>query len=173
MQCCFAGNTRRLAICCRVATAPIRHSGWVVGCARTTVEVVVKPKGEKRNLCPSGQPPEPGKPCAAECEAVVRLVEGKANNTATKGQRVELNNPRDVVCITPLGTIVHSTSSESMRPHGTGAADDQPVTTDSQSAEWRHHDSILPALRKPKQTLPISGASFRCWSLVGRPSTPS
>ena len=70
----------------------------------TTVEVVVKPKGDKRNLCPNGRPPEPGARCAAECEAVVRLVKGKgASFTSKKGKRADLNNPGDVVCITPSG----------------------------------------------------------------------
>jgi FecR protein len=81
----------------------------------TTVEVVVKPKGEKRNLCPNGQPAQPGARCAAECEAVVRLVNGQgASFTSLKGKRVELHNPGEVVCITPNGDIVRSTSSESI-----------------------------------------------------------
>ena len=49
------------------------HSG-----SGTTVEVVVKPKGQKRGLCQNGRPPEYGKPCEVECEAVVRLVKGKS-----------------------------------------------------------------------------------------------
>ena len=83
----------------------------------TTVEVVVKPKGEKKNLCQNGQLSEPGKPCEVECEALVRLVKGKgASFTSKKGKRAELNNPGDVVCITPNGDIVRSTSSESILP---------------------------------------------------------
>jgi hypothetical protein len=83
----------------------------------TTVEVVVKPKGEKRNLCLNGQLSEPGKPCAVVCEALVRFVKGKsASFTTKKGKRAELNNPGDVVCVTPNGDIVRSTSSESILP---------------------------------------------------------
>jgi hypothetical protein len=83
----------------------------------TSVEIVVKPKGEKRNLFPNGQPLQPGARCAAECGAVVRLVNGKgASFTSLKGKSVELNNPGDVVCITPTGEIVRSTSSESILP---------------------------------------------------------
>jgi hypothetical protein len=86
-----------------------------LGVRGTTVEVVVKPKGQKEHLCPNGRPPESGKPCEAECEAVVRLVEGKgANYTTTTGKRAELTNPNDVVCITPSGDIVHTTSAESI-----------------------------------------------------------
>jgi FecR protein len=81
----------------------------------TTVEVVVKPKGQKKGLCPNGRPPEYGKPCEVECETVVRLVKGTgANFTSLKGKRAELKNPNDVVCITPSGDIVHTTSSESI-----------------------------------------------------------
>jgi len=86
-----------------------------LGVRGTTVEVVVKPKGQKENLCPNGRPPEPGRPCEAECEAVVRLVEGKgATYTTTAGKRADLSNPGDVVCITPAGDIVHSTSTETI-----------------------------------------------------------
>jgi FecR protein len=86
-------------------------------CGGTTVEVVVKPKGEKRNLCPNGQPPQAGTRCEAECEAVVRLVCGKgASFTSLKNKRVDLHNPGDRVCITPTGEIVRSTSSESILP---------------------------------------------------------
>jgi FecR protein len=81
----------------------------------TTVEVVVKPKGQKKGLCPNGRPPEYGKPCEVECEAVVRLVKGKsASFTTPKGKRAEIKNANDVLCITPSGDIVHSTSSESI-----------------------------------------------------------
>jgi hypothetical protein len=86
-----------------------------LGVRGTTVEVVVKPKGEKRRLCANGRPPEPGKRCDVECEAVVRLVEGKgATYTTFTGKRAELTNPNDVVCITPSGDVVHSTSDESI-----------------------------------------------------------
>jgi len=81
----------------------------------TTVEVVVKPKGQKRGLCLNGRPPQYGRPCEVECEVVVRLVKGTgASFTSTKGKRAELKHPNDVVCITPTGAIVHSTSTESL-----------------------------------------------------------
>jgi hypothetical protein len=81
----------------------------------TTVEVVVKPKGQKRGLCLNGRPPQYGRPCEVECEVVVRLVKGTgANFTSLKGKRAELKHPNDVVCITPNGDIVHSTSTESI-----------------------------------------------------------
>ena len=80
----------------------------------TTVEVVVKPKGQKA-LCLNGQPPPYGRPCEVQCDVVVRLVKGTgASFTSTKGKRAELKNPNDVVCITPTGAIVHSTSTESL-----------------------------------------------------------
>jgi FecR protein len=83
----------------------------------TTVEVVVKPKGQKQDLCPNGRPRGPENPCQVACEAVVRLVKGTgASFTSTKGTRADLKNENDVVCITPTGAIVHSTSSESILP---------------------------------------------------------
>ncbi len=84
-----------------------------LGVRGTTVEVVVKPKGGKK-LCPNGRPPEPGKPCEAECDVVYRLVEGKgAQVTNTAGQSTQLSGQGDVVCQTSEG-FVHSTSSESI-----------------------------------------------------------
>jgi hypothetical protein len=81
----------------------------------TTVEIVVKPKGQKRGLCQNGRPAEYGKPCAVECEVVARLVKGTgASFTSLKGKRAELKHPNDVVCITPTGDIVHSTSEASL-----------------------------------------------------------
>jgi hypothetical protein len=81
----------------------------------TTVEIVVKPKGQKRGLCQNGRPAEYGKPCAVECEVVARLVKGTgASFTSLKGKRAELKNPNDVVCITAAGEAVHSTSTESL-----------------------------------------------------------
>ena len=51
------------------------------------VEIVVKPKGQKRGLCQNGRPPEYGKPCEVECEVVIRLVKGKgATITSTEGK---------------------------------------------------------------------------------------
>jgi hypothetical protein len=83
----------------------------------TTVEVVVKPKGQKQDLCPNGQPRGPENQCKAACETVVRLVKGTgASFTSSKGKRAELKNENDVVCITPTGDIVHSTSSQSILP---------------------------------------------------------
>jgi hypothetical protein len=82
----------------------------------TTVEVVIKPKGQK-DLCPNGRPRGPENPCQAACEAVVRLVKGTgASFTSNKGKRADLRHENDVVCITPNGDIVHSTSSESILP---------------------------------------------------------
>jgi hypothetical protein len=81
----------------------------------TTVEIVVKPKGQKRGLCQNGRPAEYGKPCAVECEVVARLVKGTgASFTSLKGKRAEFKHPGDVVCITANGDIVHSTSTESL-----------------------------------------------------------
>jgi FecR protein len=81
----------------------------------TTVEVVVKPKGQKQNLCPNGRPRGPENPCQTECEAVVRLVKGKgASFTSVKGKRADLANENDVVCVTPAGDLVRSTSAESL-----------------------------------------------------------
>jgi FecR protein len=83
----------------------------------TTVEVVVKPKGQKQVLCPNGRPRGPENQCTAECEAVVRLVNGRgASFTSLKGKRVDLHHPGEVACITPNGDIVRSTSSESILP---------------------------------------------------------
>jgi FecR protein len=87
-------------------------------CAGTQVEVVVKPKGQKQFLCPNGRPRGPENQCAAECEAVVRLVCGHgASFTSLKKKRVELNNPGEVVCITRNGEFVRSTSLESILPN--------------------------------------------------------
>jgi hypothetical protein len=81
----------------------------------TSVEVVVKPKGQKKGLCLNGRPPEYGRPCEVECDVVVRLVKGTgASFTSLKGKRAELKHPGDVVCITANGDIVHSTSTESL-----------------------------------------------------------
>jgi hypothetical protein len=86
-----------------------------LGVRGTIVEVVLKPKGEKRHLCPNGRLPESGQRCEAECDAVVRLVEGKgATYTTTAGRRADLNSQNDVVCITPSGDVVHSSSTESI-----------------------------------------------------------
>jgi hypothetical protein len=85
-----------------------------LGVRGTTVEVVVKPKGQKEHLCPNGRPPEPGKPCEVECDVVYRLVEGKgAHVTSTAGTSTELRGEGDTVCQSN-GEFVHSTSSESI-----------------------------------------------------------
>jgi hypothetical protein len=81
----------------------------------TTVEIVVKPKGQKRGLCQNGRPPEYGKSCEVECEAVVRLVKGKsATYTSLTGKKATLSSPGDVVCVTKNGDLVRSTSTESL-----------------------------------------------------------
>ena len=81
----------------------------------TTVEIVVKPKGQKRGLCQNGRPAEYGKPCEVECEVVARLVKGTgASFTSLKGKRAEFKHPGDVVCVTANGDIVHSTSTETL-----------------------------------------------------------
>ena len=87
-----------------------------LGVRGTTVEVVVKPKGQKKGLCLNGRPPEPEKPCEVECDVVYRLVEGKgATYTSCMRENVvSLTIVNDVVCITPSGDVVHSTSSESI-----------------------------------------------------------
>jgi hypothetical protein len=85
-----------------------------LGVRGTTVEVVVKPKGQKKGLCPNGRPKGPDNQCEAECDVVYRLVEGKgAQVTNTAGQSTQLSNVGDVVCQTPSG-FEHSTSSESL-----------------------------------------------------------
>ncbi len=84
-----------------------------LGVRGTTVEVVVARKGEK--LCQNGRPPQYGQPCEVECQVVARLVEGKgATFTGLKGRSGDLANVNDVVCYTPSGDVVHSTSSESI-----------------------------------------------------------
>ena len=81
----------------------------------TTVEIVVKPKGQKRGLCQNGRPSESGKSCEVECEAVVRLVKGKsATYTSLTGKKATLSNAGDVVCVTKNGDLVRSTSTESI-----------------------------------------------------------
>ena len=86
-----------------------------LGVRGTTVEVVVKPKGQKGHLCPNGRPPEPGKTCEAECDVVYRLVEGKgAHVTSTAGKSTDLSGEGATVCQTSNGEFVHSTSSESI-----------------------------------------------------------
>jgi hypothetical protein len=86
-----------------------------LGVRGTTVEVVVKPKGQKGKLCSNGRPPQPGKPCETECDVVYRLVEGKgAQVTNTAGQSTQLSGQGDVVCQTSTGEFVHSTSSETI-----------------------------------------------------------
>jgi len=107
----------------------------------TTVEIVVKPKGQKRGLCQNGRPAEYGRPCAVECEVVARLVKGTgASFTSLKGKRAEFKHPGDVVCITANGDIVHSTSTETLLTFevaqgvfptiaGTQAGGNIPVTT--------------------------------------------
>ncbi len=86
-----------------------------LGVRGTTVEVVVKPKGQTGHLCPNGRLPEPGKSCEAECDVVYRLVEGKgAQVTNAAGQSTQLSGEGDTVCQTSAGEFVHSTSSESI-----------------------------------------------------------
>jgi hypothetical protein len=98
--------------------------------AGTTVEVVVKPKGQKQYLCPNGRPRGPENQCQAECEAVVRLVKGTgASFTSVKGKRANLTHENDVVCITPTGELVRSTSSESILPTALAQLTTTPFTT--------------------------------------------
>jgi len=81
----------------------------------TTVEIVVKPKGQKRGLCQNGRPSESGRSCEVECEAVVRLVKGKsATYTSLTGKKATLSNAGDVVCVTKNGDLVRSTSTQSI-----------------------------------------------------------
>jgi hypothetical protein len=91
-----------------------------LGVRGTKIEGVINPKGQKEKVCLNGRPPEPGKRCEVECDVLLRLVEGKGatfTTTATPGhpaRSVDFNNTNDVVCITPSGGIVRSTSSESI-----------------------------------------------------------
>jgi len=85
-----------------------------LGVRGTTVETVIKPKGQKKGLCPNGRPKGPDNPCETECDVVYRLVEGKgATVTSDAGKSTDLSHVGDTVC-QANGEFVHSTSSESI-----------------------------------------------------------
>src|SRR6516164_8622858 len=84
--------------------------GTTTTSAGTEVEVVVKPKGEKRKLCINGRPPEYGKKCEVECDVVMRLVKGKGfTYTSSKGERRQVRNLNEVLC--DLGGNLSTSSS--------------------------------------------------------------
>ena len=114
----------------------------------TEVEVVVKPKGQKRGLCLNGRPPEYGKPCEVECDVVVRLVKGKgATYTSSKGERRELKNVNDVIC-DQGGHLVSSSSTESILSFEVAEVIQNETTTPTDA--WHstylhtHHEHALP-----------------------------
>jgi hypothetical protein len=72
-----------------------------LGVRGTVVEMIVNPKRTRRER-------------ADKCDAKVRLVEGRATYRTTSGKIAELTQPNQVICVSELGDITRSTSSESI-----------------------------------------------------------
>jgi len=72
-----------------------------LGVRGTVVEMIVQSKRNKRDR-------------ADKCDAKVRLVEGKATYRTSSGKLVELTEPNQVICISEVGDVSRSTSSESI-----------------------------------------------------------
>jgi hypothetical protein len=72
-----------------------------LGVRGTVVEMIVQPKRNKRDR-------------ADKCDAKVRLVEGRATYRTSSGKLVELTEPNQVICVSEVGDVSRSTSSESI-----------------------------------------------------------
>ena len=92
----------------RFATGSQRHDAYrintpygTLGVRGTVVEMVVKQKGEKRQLCKDGRYSEIGRPCEEDCDILIRLVEGAGADYRIDKTRetVHLTTPGETVCI--------------------------------------------------------------------------
>jgi hypothetical protein len=72
-----------------------------LGVRGTVVEMVIQGKRNKRDR-------------ADKCDAKVRLVEGRATYRTSSGKVVELTDPNQVICVSEVGDVSRSTSSESI-----------------------------------------------------------
>jgi hypothetical protein len=72
-----------------------------LGVRGTVVEMIVQSKRNKRDR-------------ADKCDAKVRLVEGQATYRTSSGKLVELTEPNQVICVSEVGDVSRSTSSESI-----------------------------------------------------------
>ena len=70
-----------------------------LGVRGTVVEMVIQGKRNKRDR-------------ADKCDAKVRLVEGRATYRTSSGKVVELTDPNQVICVSEVGDVSRSTSSE-------------------------------------------------------------
>jgi FecR-like protein len=72
-----------------------------LGVRGTVVEMVIQPKGTRRQR-------------ADKCDAKIRLVEGRATYRTSSGKTAELTEPNQVACVSELGDVSYSSSSESI-----------------------------------------------------------
>ena len=82
-----------------------------LGVRGTRVEMVIQPKRNKRDR-------------ADKCDAKVRLVEGQATFRTSSGKLVELTDPNQVICVSEVGDVTRSTSSESILTFEVGEVGD-------------------------------------------------
>ena len=82
-----------------------------LGVRGTRVEMVIQPKRNKRDR-------------ADKCDAKVRLVEGRATYRTSSGKLVELTEPNQVICVSEVGDVSRSTSSESILTFEVGEVGD-------------------------------------------------
>jgi FecR protein len=72
-----------------------------LGVRGTVVEMIVQPKRTRRER-------------ADKCDVKVRLVEGRATYRTSSGRIAELTEPNQVICVSELGNVSRSTSTESI-----------------------------------------------------------
>jgi len=82
-----------------------------LGVRGTVVEMIVQSKRNKRDR-------------ADKCDAKVRLVEGKATYRTSSGKLVELTEPNQVICVSEVGDVSRSTSSQSILTFEVGEVGD-------------------------------------------------
>ena len=82
-----------------------------LGVRGTVVEMVIQGKRNKRDR-------------ADKCDAKVRLVEGRATYRTSSGKVVELTEPNQVICVSEVGDVSRSTSSESILTFEVGEVGD-------------------------------------------------
>ena len=98
-----------------------------LGVRGTRVEMVIQPKRNKRDR-------------ADKCDAKVRLVEGQATFRTSSGKLVELTDPNQVICVSEVGDVSRSTSSESILTFEVGEVGDVGGASTSvgrRAAAWR------------------------------------
>ena len=82
-----------------------------LGVRGTRVEMVIQGKRNKRDR-------------ADKCDAKVRLIEGQATFRTSSGKLVELTDPNQVICVSEVGDVTRSTSSESILTFEVGEVGD-------------------------------------------------